>query len=132
MSVKLTIAQILMTLEPALKTLPDENKQRFDVLIQKLRYQIKGKREQVDLCEQMLDMMNERDRYKRLAEENAADLLRVCRDCDTAEAELEKTKVRLADSDRLLRECANEYNSVQQDLAEMKTRLTEKIPPTSE
>ena len=129
MSLKVTFSEILDILEPVSR-LTDAEKQRFRILQRKLGYQLQNRDKHVKECDELLDALKERDKYKRIAEENAGELLVTCRLLDNSQAELERTKLRLADSERLLRECSKEYNELQNDLAVLKERLREKIPPS--
>lgn len=76
----------------------------------------------------MLEILDEHDEQKKRTEEIAADLLKTCRDVDAAHDQLRKTKERLADSERLLLECSEEYNEMSKQLEDLRSRLSDRIP----
>lgn len=134
MSLKTTVSEILDILEPASK-LTESQKKRLRILQRKFDYQLEGQDKHVKECDELLDALKECDDHKRRVEETAGDLLETCRQLDVSQAEHEKTKVRLADAERLLIECSLEYNELQDTLSKLTELLTEKtyeqdfIPP---
>lgn len=127
MSLKATFEEILDILEPVSK-LTEAQRQRFRILQRKLSYQLEGRYKHVKECDELLDALQERDKYKCLAEENAGDLMVTCRQLDAAQTELEKMRTRLEDAERLLCECSKEYIELQENVEKLTARLKEKIP----
>lgn len=117
--IKDTLKAMTALFEKAAAKLPLEDSERFTLLRRLLLIEIHSKRK--DDLKEHLHTMEERDRYKTMAEETAHQLVLTAELLQQQHKETLRLEAKLQDAERLLKECSQEYNNLLGELSTLKT-----------